>query len=268
MPFKSLKGQRLRFWFNAFIPAHVPNFTQTIAKGKHAGKTVVPFPAVAFVPNLEKIKTTPGFLTDQRGFSSDPEASTRMRHIGSFDLGVFDTDIEAWENMPVKNGMMLNFHASKDDNFKWRTETSGTIEVDLGTGKEVARKNASLASMTFEQSPEGLYTSLMMDRLTARRYVAYGSASDPLVRMAACIDYSVVFIVTLRLASRTISVALEGEVDGFPAYEAYATAFGTTGTLLQLAPPAGNTVMNLLGDARFKITTATQASFSYFRFIK
>lgn len=60
--------ERVRIWFNAFIPAEISHVTKTVpGTGEHSGKSMIPGP--------------PGgdcFLTDQRTFSSDRNAKARM----------------------------------------------------------------------------------------------------------------------------------------------------------------------------------------------
>jgi hypothetical protein len=86
----------------------------------------------------------------------------------------------------------------------------------------------------------------------------HGEASDPLVSMAANIDYYANFVVNVDTARSRLLVGVFGVVDSFPAFEAYVTYRGVTKVLFQLPPPAGNTVVNLVGSAG-KFVAAAQS---------
>ncbi len=74
-----------------------------------------------------------------------------------------------------------------------------------------------------------------------------GAASNPCVatsRIAGDIDYTG----TVSYERETRTLELDGKIDDFPAFEAYATLNDGAGvTLFRLPPPPGNTVMNLPG---------------------
>jgi hypothetical protein len=83
-------------------------------------------------------------------------------------------------------------------------------------------------------------TSLVLDLDAA--------AGDPLVGMAADIDY-VGTVTFSRPSTQSVKVAFQGLLDNFPAFECYASVQGKTLLLFKSAPPAGNTVADLLGSA-------------------
>jgi len=84
-----------------------------------------------------------------------------------------------------------------------------------------------------------------------------GSASDPLVHMAANIDYDISFAVGVDPSNARVIVACVGFIDSYPAYECYARYADTTQTLFTLPPPKGNTVVDLLGGPTRAVTAAT-----------
>jgi hypothetical protein len=66
----------IRLWINAFIPREIPDTTRILDHGEHAGKTILPVP----------MPTILGYLTDQRDFSTDPMASSRMHSELAIDV--------------------------------------------------------------------------------------------------------------------------------------------------------------------------------------
>ncbi|HMU65850.1 MAG TPA: DUF3238 domain-containing protein [Cellvibrionaceae bacterium] len=211
---------KLTFWINSFIPGSVPGYTVTVPKGPHAGKTAVPLPwqAYAWPSNLGKVGKNPHYLTDQRTFSLLPSASSRMRSL-----------IEI-ETTTMKEITQLH-------------ESSGTTEVNLTTGVQTGFAMADMSRCKFATNP-AITSYHFYRKLDA-------AAGDPLVGMAADIDYTGELILTRHGTANSgrIEVVFEGKVDSFPAYECYANFGGVTKLLFQLRPPAGNTVLNLLGAA-------------------
>jgi hypothetical protein len=64
--------QSIRFWFNAFIPAHIPGYTETLAAGPHRGRTAL----------VNVLASCGPMLTDQRLFSDDIEAVSQLQSRG------------------------------------------------------------------------------------------------------------------------------------------------------------------------------------------
>jgi hypothetical protein len=64
---------------------------------------------------------------------------------------------------------------------------------------------------------------------------------------------------TVRFDRQTRTLEFDGKIDDFPAFEAYATINDGAGfTLFTLAPPQGNTVMNLPGPPRRSVRFRAQ----------
>lgn len=58
----------VKFWINAFIPRDVSGYTKPVPGGPHRGKTMIPGPN----------PVSDCYLTDQRDFSNDIHAKSRM----------------------------------------------------------------------------------------------------------------------------------------------------------------------------------------------
>lgn len=233
----------LKFWLNAFIPKNVPGYTQTLTKGPHAGKTAIPLPGVARLWPGNTLKDwNAGYLTDQRGFDPAIGASCRMQSIAEIDTAA----------MTLVSAM----HRS-----------SGTTEVNLDSGVQTGFAVANMSRCSFTQiggaAPvPGVFRptppppsnpprsssagSSSMPKMVKISLV--GQAGDPLVGMAADIDY--VGTLTISEAAGSILVSFDGKIDDFPAYDCYAQCNGVTKTLFTDSPPPGKTVADLLGPAK------------------
>ena len=236
----------LSLWLNAFIPQTVTGYTQVLTAGPHRGKTAVPLPTAARCWPGNTLKAwNAGYLTDQRGFDPSPTASARMKSWAEVDTSTFV--------------LMRQAHTS-----------SGTTEVDLGTGAQLGYAVANMSRCRFTapspvlSSPGGFGAHLGVARGSTLPRMAPAASSltlqlsaaagDPLVGMAADIDYVGAFSITSGPTPGSIIVAFNGKIDAFPAYDCYATLNGVTKALFTSSPPPGNTVVNLLGPANRPVT--------------
>lgn len=199
--------ESVKFWINAFIPHTVRGYTQVVpGRGTHAGRTMIPHPILG----------KDCFLTDQRTFSNDIGASSRMHSEFTITFG---------RQLPV----MTQWH-----------HCDITIEVDCEDGDEEGRRFGDTSRMNFTLAGSGPDRAVVGMRC---------SANDPLARESRWfgeIDYFGTLLVDR--AARTLSI--QGCVSQFPAFEAYATINNGAGrTIFQLEPPPGNTVMDLVGEA-------------------
>ena len=225
----------LRVWINAFIPSQVDEYLIEVPAGDYKGLTAAPLPAAARLwPGNWPKNWNAGYLSDQRGFHSAPDASVRMRSYLVFDL-----------SSGIK--MIDDGHV-----------TSGTTEVNLKTGVQLSPKtNADMSRckshiLNTAEDGDGVY-----------RVEVVGSASDPLVKMAAHIKYRGTFEIS-RTAGPPVrcKVFFRGHVSEFPAFEAHAQFNKQSKTLFTRRPPKGNTVTNLLvnvplGPTRYSSGLAT-----------
>ncbi len=260
--------RRLVVWINAFIPRDVPGYTVAITRGENAGKAAVPLPTAARFPipfrnNLVKPLHT-GYLTDQRSFSADPNASVRM---------------QSFITISLLAGQVSGIH-----------QTSGTTEVNMESGE--TRDSAEADMSDCQHSPPyafpyepaqylyerrnslskgelNLYTSTLTRLDNAKRWIWTGSETrwthgkcKGLCKRSVChggCQYRLRRHLRCWSGSRTrsVSVACVGFIDDFPAFEAYAKYLGETKTLFNVPPPPGNTVLNLLGAANRPLIGAT-----------
>lgn len=236
----------ISFWLNAFIPKTVAGYTVVIPKGVHVTKTAVPLPKIARTWPGNTLKALDsGYLTDQRGFDNSVTASCRM---------------QSWAEVELSTLLMTRqSHTS-----------SGTTEVNLVTGLQTGFAVADMSRCLFTQkssappfggigahfgaSHGGSTVPRPLPRLgpgksgsTTLELTA--AAGDPLVGMAADIDFGGTFTISVAGAARTVTVSFRGLIDAFPAYDCYATYNGVTKTLFTDTPPKGNTVADLLGSA-------------------
>ena len=178
---------KLTFWISSFIPASVPGYTVTIGAGVHRGKTAVPLPSAARLWPGNTFKAwNAGYLTDQRTFSNSPTASARMRSL---------IEIETTTCTEIAQS-----HTS-----------SGTTEVDLASGVQKGYAVADMSRCKYTPNP-AMTTYHFYRKLEA-------AAGDPLVGMAADIDYKGTLILTVHSGGSKVVVDFEGMIDDFPAYE-------------------------------------------------
>ena len=210
---------QLMVWINAFIPNQVDDYLIEVPTGNYKGLTAAPLPVAARLwPGNWRKDWNAGYLSDQRGFHSAPDASVRMRSYVVFDLS---SGIERIDQGHV---------------------TSGTIEVDLKTGVQLAPKAyADMSHCDFRvlntaEEEDGVY-----------RIEVVGRAADPLVKKAAHIKYNGTFEIS-RTAGPPVrcKVFFRGHVSEFPAFEAHALFNKQSKALFTRRPPKGNTVTNLL----------------------
>jgi hypothetical protein len=218
----------MKIWINAFIPKVVPNYTVPLPPGDANAKTAVPLPAIARLNPLNDGKGfDTGYLTDQRDFSSDIDASHRMQ-----SLAVLERSSVGWElsNAPIGE------HT-----------TSGTTEVDMDTGEKLDFAAADMSRCAYSG---GAVTSQDGASVT-QVFQLKAAAFDPLVSAAADIDYSATITLTTTTGTEGDSVQIDWSVmlDSFPAFEGYVERDGDVTALFQIPPPEGNTVADLPGDA-------------------
>jgi hypothetical protein len=246
----------ISFWLNAFIPRTVAGYTKILTAGPHAGKTAIPLPGIARTwPGNTAKDWNAGYLTDQRGFDPSAGASVRMQSLAEVVLG----------QVPA---LVKQAHRS-----------SGTTEVNLVSGVQTGFAVANMSRCGFtvvppSGPPGGFGAHLAAGRggpaypISAPRLLPgqYGSlrvrltasASDPLVGMAADIDYLGTFTISGGGMPGSLIVWFEGMIDAFPAYDCYASFNGVTKEIFTSSPPPGNTVANLLGPANRPIRGSTR----------
>jgi hypothetical protein len=239
----------LTIWINAFIPRTVAGYTKTISRGTHSGKTAVPLPGVARLNPLNAFKNwDSGFLTDQRGFDSNIKASVRMRSIATLTIAPPKVTLSSTRHessgtteVDMDTGNPLDFAVADMTRCRWGTlNPVQMLPIRMGTVRVPFGGSAPL-NIGMRPNPTPTFT------LAVR-----GQAGDPLVSAAADIDYVGTFTIALLAGGGTpaVVVEFEGRLDEFPAFEAYARLGTQTKTLFTSSPPAGNTVVDLLGGPK------------------
>jgi hypothetical protein len=92
VPIRSVK-----FWINAFIPRHIPGYTRAVPKGIHLGKTMIPGPQRPGF-GARRIEVSDCYLTDQREFSNDIHAKSRLHSEFRIDFGGGMSTLTQWYN--------------------------------------------------------------------------------------------------------------------------------------------------------------------------
>jgi Protein of unknown function (DUF3238) len=172
------------------------------------------------VPHLGWV--TDCFLTDDRSFSSDVRASSRLHSEIEIDLsGTTPREI-------------FQTHSS-----------SGTVEIDCEDG--------DLEGTGFAQNKGKGFTDLRI--ISPGVNVKFeGAASDPLVKLAPQVNYKGTYIIDIPQRK----VSFIGLVEPWPAFESYAAINGGAGQkIFQVPPEPGNTSWNLFADANRPVVGTT-----------
>ena len=214
----------VKFWINAFIPLNVSGYTLPVPS--HAGETMIPGPGINPFSDC--------YHTDQRGFSSQIHASSRMHSEAKVDFSRGSPFLTQWHNCDE------------------------TVECDCEDGDEECREKGSINNMKITLLPPissptpslGLFPSPVMpvssSIVTLEIKCAAHNPCAPSSTLGGDIDFEGKVFID-RNARR---IECDLKIDAFPAFEAYATINDGAGVMMfQIAPPFGNTVMNLPGPA-------------------
>lgn len=225
----------MRIWVNAFIPHTVPGYTQTINQGQNTGKTAVPLPLIARLNPLNTFKPLDtGYLTDQRSFDYDVNASVRTQNLAELSLGS-----QGWSLSGVG-----------------KHRTSGTTEVNMKTGETLGFGRAPMDRSQFY----GLSPVAVVPNVPYTQFLYLKAAeADPLVSTAADIDIQAVFQITTwdTPLGAAMHINWTLTLDEFPAFEVYVEHNGTLKTVFTALPMYGKTVEDLPGPARTNYQGAT-----------
>ena len=151
----------IKFWINAFIPRDLPGLTKTMPKGRHRGSTMIPGPT----------PISDCFLTDQRSFSNQINAKSRMHSEFSLRLEGQRLVFTEWHNCDV------------------------TCECDCEDGSVECEKKSNTDSMKFNFPPSP-------DQSRRIRVTLRGAASNPCATGSPDIDYE--GTITIDLTDRSI----------------------------------------------------------------
>lgn len=217
----------MKFWINAFIPLNVTNYTKPIPG--HPGMTMIPGPSFNLLSDC--------YHTDQRSFSNNINASSRMHSEVKIDFS--------------GGGQAMTQKHNCDE----------TIECDCEDGDEECKKKGDTKNMNFIIQPlPNPNLAVPTPRITIPTPVLPVSSSTITIQMKCAAhnpcapsstlggDIDCEGTIYMDRSARRIECDIK--IDSFPAFEAYATINDGAGVMLfQIAPPIGNTVMNLPGPA-------------------
>lgn len=199
----------LKIWISSFIPFPIAGYTKDVPG--QAGKGMIPGPTLL----------SDCFHTDHRGFSSNPNASARMRSL--VELATADFAL-----------------VSQDHHCDF------TVECDCEDGEEECRD---------EPRKAGLLVKDYQTSAGACSFRFLGGAGNPCATGAPEINWSVLVEVK-RVAGGKVQVsALTGsKVEPFPAFEMYASLNGTIREVFKVGPLPGTTPWNLFGDPNRQVS--------------
>lgn len=216
---QSSRDGNFRLWISSFLPKDISSLTKQCPS--KPGQTMIPGP----IPGVSDC-----FLTDQRGFSTDPKASSRIHSMAnlSFRLGDFSMSSE--------------------------TRADNTVEVDCEDG-----------DVECDRTPDasGLRVEMKTTPGSFRAEVHFkGGANNACFTGSPQIDWDVFVSVQIR-ASRTGRVTIQpgSKVEPFPAFEIYFDTGREVLSLAQLQPLAGSGPWNLPGNPNRNVSG--QLNFTY-----
>lgn len=175
--------QRVKVWVNAFIPKDIPGQTVSVTgPGPHFGKTALSFGNY--------------FLTDQRSFSADINASHRMQTVVNVDF----------TTKSVQGASNCNETVRLGDNFLVECQQTATAS------------NLLIKSISVGKTPDGK---------DGYYFTIEGGAKNPCVAYTPNafvpeINWKLIVFV-LKDSNDKISIGLDGTIEPFPAFEMYAS---------------------------------------------
>jgi hypothetical protein len=207
----STRIHTIKLWINAFIPASFVG-AQPISAGEHAGKRML---TTAWIVNR-------CFLTDEREFSADLHASSRLHSEIEIDV--------------VKQKMVYEFHHCHE-----------TVEIDCLTGVEKCRSHGGTEQMRFENFVAANGGQTFTVDLKA-------SAKNPCLTVASIkvspnVDLFGTISVLLNWNATEATVRFDGMIETYPAFEMYAAFNGSEAgkPVFQIGVEDGATAASISG---------------------
>lgn len=212
----------LTIWLNAFIPGNLEGVKVVPGHGAHAGKTMLPSPG----------PVDAWFLTDQRGFSADPNAHSRMH-----------SEIE------------IDMAARRVAGQRHRCDE--TVQVDSETGEQLCRDlpdNSDMAFEAFHTEPE---TGVMKVKLRGATKNACLKVAN--IKVSPNLDYVGELSIAVDDERTKVAITFNGRVEVYPAFEMYASInHGPPAAIFRAAVEPGATPLNLAGPAARPITVTVR----------
>ncbi|WP_143039721.1 MULTISPECIES: hypothetical protein [Bradyrhizobium] len=194
----ALAADQLQVYIRAFIPK---NHSSVRPLPNSGGGTMVQPPGSSIVGC---------FPTDQRTFSTEIRASSRVASIATVDPA-------------LPGGLIKQEHPSNESN-----------AVDCGDGSIINREKTDTSDQKFTFVPAGTSKIAQLK--------IHASGHNPNFQWAPAIDIDGIFFIDLGANT----IRFEGSVDQYPAYEAYVTYNGNVAVpILQIMPDYGKTALDL-----------------------
>jgi hypothetical protein len=187
----SIPASSIGFWLNVFIPRDIFGATTMLRRGEYKG--------------LMALSKPPCYLTDQRNFSNESRASSRMHSFVKVDLTT---------STPV----LTQQHRSDD-----------LIECDPVSGEVMNKRRVSTSKMTFSLESTTPTIVIQMD-------CRYGES----VRRAGHGINDIEYKGAIEIDPTARSIDIDLMICLFPAFEGYVVIDdGPETVLFRHAPPAG-----------------------------
>jgi hypothetical protein len=181
----------IAFWLNAFIPRDIFGVTTMLREGEYRGLTA--------------LSATPCYLTDQRDFSNDLRAPSRMRSLVKVDL------------------------ADAEVNLTQQHRCDDLIECDPASGVVLTKQRVGTSKMKFSLESTTPTILIQMD-------CRYGDSIPRAGHGIGDTEYKG----TIEISPAARSFEIDIMICLFPACEGYAVINeGPSAILFRHAPPAG-----------------------------
>jgi hypothetical protein len=204
-------------WLSAFIPRNLGEQTTVVSQGPYQGQTML----VAPVPKL------PCYLTDDREFSVDPSARSRMHSA-------------------------IRIDTTQAKIIRQEHRCDPTIELDCATGIVTCEEAADTSSMSFSdlrKSSDG--NKLEVDLHGSSKNACLKVAN---VRISPNLDYQGTLTIELRNDGKTALVWFRGKIEIYPSFEMYASANEKAAKVLfQVSAQGSSSPLNLIGPPALDI---------------
>lgn len=227
-------ARSLRLWINAFIPGHVPGYTDALTTGPHAGKTVL----YGLAGGKE------AYLTDQRMFSAALDASSQMHSEALVDFLASPAKLAQWHACDFSTPLHeQGSEADKQPADLSRMHVTLATRQTLSTHRELARAVGVLPRRP-DATPDEIY-------------LYFSAAATPAcAKMADHFgDIGFAGVVIFDPPRRTLE--FHGEAHRFPAFEMYASLNeGAATAVFRLSPPRGAQALSRPGTGRRPVKAA------------
>ena len=187
----SVPIRSITFWLNAFIPRDIAGATTVLREGEYKGLTA--------------FSVAPCYLTDQRNFSNEMRAPSRMHSIAKVDLDDLKPVLTQWHRC--------------DD----------LVECDPVSGEVLSRREGRASNMRFSVAATEPTIVIRMD-------CKYTDSVAPRAHGIDEIEYKG----TIEINPTAGTIDIDLMICLFPAFEGYAAIEDHPGVILfRHAPPAG-----------------------------